>query len=111
MTKLSIPFKNLGIRNKPSSTKFIDKDEHFEVEAIMDRRMSPGQHTHEYLVKWKNYNVSFNSWITAEDFDDLKMIKTYWKKNTKPRTIMPPRKVQRKKQKSAKPVKSANTSH
>ena len=100
-----------GINNQPSSTNFIDEDEHFEVEAIMDHRMSSDQHTHEYLVKWKNYNVSFNSWITAEDFDGLKMIKAYWKKSTKPHIVMPPRKSQSKKQKSAKSVKSVNTLH
>ena len=100
-----------GINDQSSSTNFIDKDEHFEVESILDHRMSPDQHTHEYLVKWKNYSASSNSWITDEDFDGLKMIKAYWKKNTKPRVIVPPHRSQVKKQKPAKPVKSAKTPH
>ena len=42
------------INDTLSSTNSIEIDEHFEVESILDHRMSSDQHIHEYLIKWKN---------------------------------------------------------
>jgi chromobox protein 5 len=40
--------------------------------------------TQSFYVKWKGYPDSDNSWVKQEDFDDVAVIKRYWKSvNTK----------------------------
>ena len=48
----------------------------YEVQAIVDHRVKA--HGYEYLVKWKNYPTSDNSWVKASDFDSLRPINKYW---------------------------------
>lgn len=43
------------------------EDEVFEVEKVLNRRQREGQP--EYLIKWKNYPSSDNSWVKASDLD------------------------------------------
>lgn len=45
------------------------------VDRILDRRIQ-GQYR-EYLVKWKDYNSSENSWVAQEDFVDQEMVEDY----------------------------------
>ena len=33
----------------------------------------------QYLVKWKNYPASQNTWESYDNFDDVNIIRTYWK--------------------------------
>jgi len=53
------------------------KEEHFEVQQILNDRIIDGKQ--ELLVLWKGYGAEDNSWVKAEDFDDTKIIKQYWK--------------------------------
>jgi hypothetical protein len=48
----------------------------YVVEKILDHRGPPGHY--EYLVKWKNYEDSANSWEPASSFLDDSIIKSYW---------------------------------
>jgi hypothetical protein len=32
----------------------------------------------EYLVKWKGYPESDNSWVKQDSFDDVMVIRDYW---------------------------------
>ncbi|MGK3741308.1 MAG: hypothetical protein ACI90V_008158 [Bacillariaceae sp.] len=50
--------------------KVYDEDEEFEVEGIVDRRMIiiDGNEVVEFLIKWKDYDVSENTW---EPYDQL----------------------------------------
>jgi hypothetical protein len=41
------------------------EDEHYEVETILQSRLSPNQRGVQYLVKWKGYPDSENSWLPA----------------------------------------------
>jgi len=46
----------------------IDKEgEHYEVKAILKSRVTPNQRGIQYLVKWKGYPSSENSWVSATD--------------------------------------------
>jgi hypothetical protein len=41
------------------------EDEHYEIETILNARPSPNRRGIQYLVKWKGYPNSENSWIPA----------------------------------------------
>ena len=54
----------------------VSKDKNYEVEFIVDHRKT--KDGDEYLVKWKDYFESDNSWIKASNFNSQKPIKQYW---------------------------------
>jgi hypothetical protein len=41
------------------------EDEHYEVETILNVRPTPNRRGIQYLVKWKGYPDSENTWIPA----------------------------------------------
>ena len=46
--------------------EIIDKEgEHYEVETILKSRVTPNRRGIQYLVKWKGYPSSENSWVSA----------------------------------------------
>ena len=49
----------------------------YEVESIVDHRGEPGKR--EYLVKWKGYDASDNSWEPEASFLDNGITQRYWK--------------------------------
>jgi hypothetical protein len=49
----------------------------YTVEAIVDHRGTPGRYS--YLVKWKDYPDSQNTWEPQSSFLDDLVIKEYWK--------------------------------
>ena len=53
----------------------VDETEQYEVEAICGKRIV--DHKIEYLVKWKGYPDSENSWVQAKNMDAARLIKTY----------------------------------
>jgi hypothetical protein len=64
-----------------------DSDEIFAVEKIIDDRVFRRQQ--QYLVKWKNFPETDNSWEKESNFVSMKPIKIYWdlkksKNETKP---------------------------
>ncbi len=56
-----------------------DSNDHYEVERILDHEMMPDGSQHRFYVKWKGWPDSDNSWVKHSDFDDLAIIKKYWK--------------------------------
>jgi hypothetical protein len=59
----------------------------FEVEAIINDRLDKNS-KFEYLVKWKNYDDSYNDWVPVKNFDTMETIREYWKrKNSNPNQI------------------------
>lgn len=73
----------VGRHYVPSELKEIIKDDIaiedtlYEVEAIVGDNGKIGHR--EYLVKWKNYDSTHNSWVKAKDFSDTDIINKYWK--------------------------------
>lgn len=58
-------------------SSYVDEDggEHYEVEAIVDHRGEGS--SREYLVKWRGYDSSENTWEPPENFDDEISIRKY----------------------------------
>jgi hypothetical protein len=50
---------------RPPSDIIEGEDEHYEVETILQSRLSPNRRGVQYLVKWKGYPNSENSWLPA----------------------------------------------
>ena len=41
------------------------EDEHYEVETVLQSRLTPNKRGIQYLIKWKGYPNSENSWLPA----------------------------------------------
>jgi transposase InsO family protein len=54
------------------------KDKHYEVQAIVNHRGTPGNY--EYYVHWAGYDdqAKYNTWQTVDTFDSMKPIQDYW---------------------------------
>ncbi|KAI8968740.1 hypothetical protein BDB01DRAFT_709755, partial [Pilobolus umbonatus] len=54
------------------------KEKHFEVQAIVNHRGTPGNY--EYYVHWVGYDdqKKYNTWQTVDTFDSMKPIQDYW---------------------------------
>jgi hypothetical protein len=50
---------------QPPPTIVEGEDEHYEVETVLNVRTTPNQRGIQYLVKWKGYPDSENSWVSA----------------------------------------------
>lgn len=72
-----IPTQQIKLINAkaPSQNEF--KEGHFEVQAIIGHRGTPGNYN--YLVHWLGYdNPEDNTWQTEQDFDSKHHIQLYW---------------------------------
>lgn len=52
-------------------------DEVYEVEDIVDHKINDNN-TYSFMVKWKNYESSENSWVNEDDFNHKDLIKKYF---------------------------------
>ena len=84
MTRSELPSRTTGKTKKKNhqtldegSTK--DEADHYEVEHILAHEWDPEWKTQRFYVKWKGYPNSDNSWVKQEDFDDVAILKKYWK--------------------------------
>jgi hypothetical protein len=50
---------------QPCPTIVEGKDKHYKMETVLNVRTTPNQHGIQYLVKWKGYPNSKNSWVSA----------------------------------------------
>jgi hypothetical protein len=70
----------LKVISSPNSDNNDDKDV-YVVEKIMDHRVS--KLNQEYLVKWKGFDSSKNTWEPYSNFIDTDIIIQYWRKKGK----------------------------
>ena len=60
----------------PPDPILVDGEEHYEVESILDSRMSQGQL--QYSIQWKGYSYEHNSWENATDVHSLALVNEFY---------------------------------
>ena len=80
--ELSEQKKSAGRKKEESEDEKVDREESenesYEIERIIDHKKD-GKDKYSYLVRWKGYDSSNDSWVKQEDFNSTKIIKDYWK--------------------------------
>jgi len=68
-TDLLLPYKETEAYGTPFTRPplIIDSEEEYEIEAILDTRRKGRGRQVQYLVHWKGYPHSDNSWIAQKD--------------------------------------------
>ena len=79
----------------PTPAAPTNQDEVFTIERIIDHR-DDGKGNYEYLIKWKGYNDTYNSWEPTTNFFDTQSITIYWR-SRKNQQLASPRTRQRSK--------------
>src|SRR5579871_2509182 len=59
----------------------IISDQAYEVQAILNHKDKGANHY--YLVRWKGFDKSYDSWELVENFNDHAVIDKYWKRHNK----------------------------
>jgi len=67
----------------PSALKLISQDpvragQTYEVQAVLDHKGHGSKR--KYLVHWKGYDQSENTWEPVDNFQDISVINDYWKR-------------------------------
>ena len=83
---LLTPYKEMEL-HKPNFIQpppdLIDGEPEYEVEKIINAQPRGRGHKMDYLVKWKGYPMSDNSWEPQENLHADKLIAEFYKRNPK----------------------------
>ena len=86
---LLTPYKETELHS-PNFTRpppdLIDGEPEYEVEKILDKKMMGRGHKKYFLIKWKGYSASDNSWELAADVHAPKLIAEFKKRSKKTNT-------------------------
>ena len=65
------------------------EDEHYKVESVLQSKLTPNKKGIQYLVKWKGYPNSENSWLPASQMKHANtLVQQFHNKNSQaPRPI------------------------
>jgi hypothetical protein len=68
---------------KPALEIVNGKEEHYEIKAILMARPTWNRKSMQYLIKWKGYPASENSWLSEKELTHAKELlnKFKWKKH------------------------------
>jgi len=81
-TSLLLPYRETTVHG-PNFTcpppDLIEDEEEYEVEAIINHRCHGRRRQLQYLIKWKGYPLSDNTWEAAEDVHAEDLVKGYHK--------------------------------
>jgi len=65
------------------------EDEHYEVEIILNARPTPNKRGTQYLVKWKGYPDSENSWIPSSGMKHAQnLVQEFHRRHPRPQTSL-----------------------
>jgi hypothetical protein len=65
------------------------EDEHYEIEIILNARPTPNKRGIQYLVKWKGYPDSENSWIPSSGMKHAqKLVQEFHSRHPRPQTSL-----------------------
>ncbi|XP_055638453.1 chromobox protein homolog 1-like [Toxorhynchites rutilus septentrionalis] len=92
--------------NKPASDSESSEEE-YVVEKIVDRRERKGKI--EYLLKWKGYDSSANTWEPKENLECPDLIKAFEQTRTEAKKEVVKEKEKDKEEKKKKPSKPSTT--
>ena len=85
---LITPYKEMELHG-PNFTQpppdLVGGEEEYEVEKIIDMKQMGRWHKTYYLVKWKGYPTSDNSWEPRENIHVEELIREFQKQNSKPK--------------------------
>ena len=55
----------------------VDGEEEYEIEEIINDRYNHCQRKRQYLIKWKGYPTSENSWVDEQDLHSDELLTAY----------------------------------
>ena len=70
-----------GIPFKRPAPETIDGEEEYEVDEIISERRHGRKRQRQYLVSWKGYPGSDNSWVNKADLNAPDLLAEFYKKN------------------------------
>jgi hypothetical protein len=65
------------------------EDQHYEVLGILAHREKGKSKGNEYKVRWKGCGEEEDTWEPEENFDDMAVIKRYWKQRREGSIVLP----------------------
>jgi hypothetical protein len=99
---------------KPIPTPTLENQTYHAVDSIITHKGSQTR-GFVYLVKWKNYDDSANSWVPAHDFQDIKIVAVDWAEKAPTRQTKRPRSkskpIPASRSKKSKPPRSRFRNH
>ena len=81
---LLTPYKETaeyGIPFKRPAPETIDGEEEYEIEEIISERRHGRKRQRQYLVSWKGYPGSDNSWVNETDINAPLLLAEFYNKN------------------------------
>ncbi len=81
------PYRSDGRHQPPPVTLFLDGDEQFEVDSVLDVRVKQNG-GHEFLVKWLGYGPEHNTWEPEANLSNCSdMLQVFWDSQRVRRTL------------------------